>query len=206
MVDRAETDLRLSRRPAAHLYARAMSPLVLRPVSDGSAPSDLVLVLIHSAGALRRRHDAILALRQDQSRLEVRARAVGDSTQAVLSLFLAADAANRYCQTHDEVGPLGEPRLDELETITRYMRDTIMHWQEKGKRDPLTYLAVDESGVSVRAPDGKWGADEGALSGVSWSAFECRARALLQWSAGKLGQDPAADELGMATAWPWLET
>lgn len=183
-----------------------MPPLAVRTVSDGSAPSDLVLVLIHSAGALRRRRDAILALGQDQDRLEVRARSLGDSTQAVLSLFLAAEAANRYCQSHEEVGPLGERRLDELETITRYMRDAIMHWHEKGKRDPATYLAVDESGVSVRAPDGKWGPDEGAVSRVSWSLFERRARALLHWSAGKLGQDPATDELGMATSWPWHES
>jgi hypothetical protein len=160
------------------------------------------MVVAHSNAALRRHHDLLHWIDRPGDDLEKRAHLLGEAAQAALSLYLAADAAERYCRATGEPGPVGRRRLADLRRISKYVRDAIMHWDDKGKRVEQTYVNVHSRGIEVFAPDGEHG-KEGELSGIDWRVLQRRAMALLYWSAMKVGQDPDVDDDGVARAWPW---
>jgi hypothetical protein len=147
------------------------------------APSDEQFVAMHAAAALRRKRDTLAALtRSDIATSQERQHeALTDATHAMLSLYLAASAAQRICRATDEPGPLGLARLDNLRRVTGYTRDAVMHWEDKGRRDPETRLEATTWGVRVNAPDQK-GGTAAVESGIGWKTFDNHATRLLRWS------------------------
>jgi hypothetical protein len=147
------------------------------------APSDEQFVAMHAAAALRRKRDTLVALTSSEiARSQERQHeALTDATHAMLSLYLAASAVQRICRANDEPGPLGLARLDDLRRVTGYTRDAVMHWDDKGRRDPATWLEATTWGVRVNAPDHK-GGTAAVESGIGWKTFENYATRLLRWS------------------------
>ena len=152
----------------------------IRPVMP--VDSDLTTIVIHAEAALRRKRETLEALDRrkpdnDSIPSEV---AVGAASQGVLSLFLAADAATRFCSRYQTPGPLGRSRLEAVLTSTRHMRDAVMHWDDKGRRDPETTLLVDGRGIAAVAPPR--GSSISIAGGLVWKEYETVANRLLTWA------------------------
>jgi hypothetical protein len=145
--------------------------------------AELRTVAIYAAAADRRRRDALDALRKDRvaSGTEDVGRAIGEASLAVVALYLASSAAKRYCAETGEPGPLGRTELGNLVDQTTAMRDAVMHWDEKGQRDPQTSLFVDGRGVATKAPPRR--SNVSIPAGVPWAAFARCAVALHSWAA-----------------------
>lgn len=144
---------------------------------------DLLTIVVHAAAAIRRKQSTLEALAEhremdDAASLE---RAIGDASQAVVSLFLAAEAAERYCEDHNEPGPLGRRKLGALVMEARRMRDVVLHWDDKGKREPDTSLYIDGRGVVVNAPPGR-SVKAAVMDGFTWKEIERLSSSLLRWA------------------------
>ena len=146
-----------------------------------SADADLTTIVIHAEAALRRKRDTLEALdrrRPDHDDLPPSI-AVGEASQGALSLFLAIEAATRFCSRYPTPGPLGRRRLAALLTSTRHLRDAVMHWDEKGRRAE-TLLRVDGRGIAVVAPP--HGSFVSIVDGLGWKEYENAAGGLLTWA------------------------
>ena len=156
--------------------------------------SDLAVVVIHATAALRRKRDALQALDRrrpdhDDMSLDV---AVGEASQGVLSLFLAADAATRLCERHPTRGPFGRGHLARLLKVTGHFRDSIMHWDDKGQSYASTSLHVGGQGLVVDAPEGRSKTTK-AFASISWNEYERAAGRLAAWAQRMT--DIPADEM-----------
>jgi hypothetical protein len=146
------------------------------------ADPDLTTIVIHAEAALRRKQGTLDALdrrKPDHDSIPPEI-GVGEASQGVVSLFLAAEAATRFCSRYPTPGPLGRSRLAALLTSTRHMRDAVMHWDDKGRRDPETSLLVDGRGIAVVAPTHHSSAS--VVHGLVWKEYETAAHRLLTWA------------------------
>jgi hypothetical protein len=146
------------------------------------ADADLTTIVIHAGAALRRKRDALEALdrrRPDHDAIPPET-AIGEASQGVVSLFLAAEAAMRFCSRYPTPGPLGRRRLDAVLRSARHMRDAVMHWDDKGRRDPETTLVVDGTGIAIAAPPKRGNAS--VVDGLAWKEYETAAERLLVWA------------------------
>jgi hypothetical protein len=164
-------------------------------LEDEALDAELTTVAIHASAALRRKADTLTALRKDTQATDpsARERAAGDASQAVISLYLAASAAQRYCHLTGNPSPLGRERLAGLVEVSRHLRDSVMHWHEKGRRDPDTYLLLNGRGVLARAP-GKPLAQPSKASGIAWKEFESAMTMLGRWADYYRGDGRGARE------------
>lgn len=161
---------------------------------------ELRTVLVHAQAASRRRSDALDGLEalsrnaadEDDDRVR------GDASQAVLSLFLAASAAERYCIATGNPSPLGRERLAAVVAAASDLRDAIMHWDQKMERDPATSIWFTIDGVLVMAPRGRKRDAPIATSALTWKQFDTAASRLTRWAAYHLGAAGVAhDSLGV---------
>jgi hypothetical protein len=161
--------------------------------------AELRTVAIYAAAAERCRREALDALREDKTSpsSEAQERALGAAGLGVVALYLVASAAERYCEATNESGPIGRRALADLVHQTRAMRDAVMHWDDKGKRDPHTFLEIDGRGVAVSAPPGQTSATS-ALSALLWRDFKRVADRLRRWAIFKL--DPDRLDIPVASA------
>jgi hypothetical protein len=157
-------------------------------------PSDLYLTLVHAYAAQRRRHDALAAIAATAAGTEEDAgiRASGDSTMAVMSLYLAASAAQRFCTENDETPPF--PKLDQLVKVTRPFRDAVMHWDDKVARDPHTFIAFSDRDVTVLAPPPPRVEGPSIAAGIEWAEISDKSSRLERWARSRLGT-PVVDHL-----------
>lgn len=154
--------------------------------------SDLTTVIVHADAALRRKRDALDALdrrRPDHDSIPPEV-AIGDASQGAVSLYLAADAATRFCSRYPTPGPLGRSGLAEVVSSSKHLRDAVMHWDDKGRRDPDMTLLVDGRGIVAVAPPHH--GFESVASGLSWREYERAADRLLTW-ARHMRELPAAE-------------
>jgi hypothetical protein len=157
------------------------------------ADPDLTTIIMHATAALRRKRDALEALdrrRPDHDSIPPEV-AVGEASQGVVSLFLAAEAATRFCSRYPTPGPLGPTRLAAVLTSTRHLRDAVMHWDGKGRRDPEMLLLVDRRGIAAVAPPHHSSAS--VVDGLGWKEYETAADRLLGWA--RLMRELPADEV-----------
>jgi hypothetical protein len=160
---------------------------------DGRAtpPSELVHTAAHAGAAIARVRgtlEAITAWRREPGPI-AQARVVGEASQALLAIYLAATAADRHAKAIDNPGPLGETRHAELIAHSRHMRDTLMHWDQKGGRDPSTFLNITETHVTVYAPHGRTDPASPVLADLSWKVIEDSAERLHRWAVDLLDED-----------------
>jgi hypothetical protein len=143
---------------------------------------DLTTIIIHADAALRRKRAALEALDRRRPNLDVIPPeiAVGEASQGVISLFLAAQAATRFCSRYPTPGPLGRSRLAAVLGSSRHMRDAVMHWDEKGRRDLETALVVDGIGIAIAAPP--LHSNASVVDGLAWKEYETAAQRLLVWA------------------------
>ncbi|MDF2735652.1 MAG: hypothetical protein K0S97_2275 [Chloroflexota bacterium] len=145
------------------------------------ADPDLVTILVHADAALRRKQDALDALdrrRPDHHSIPPEV-AVGEASQGVVSLFLAAEAATRFCKRYSTPGPLGATRLAALLNSTSHLRPAVMHWDDKGQRAETTLL-VNGKGVAAVAPPRQ--SRTSVVDGVTWNEYEIATDGLLRWA------------------------
>jgi len=176
-----------------------IAAIVAAEEARAGEPSELYLTAVHASAALRRRHDALEAIRAAKAaeegsaaQAEAMLRGSGEAAQAAICLYLAAASAQRFCTTHGrEPGPLGLQRLAHLVHTTKLFRDAVMHWDEKTTRDPRTFIALTEMDMVVLAPPPKH-QDKGSsvATAITWAAFEMSATRLYRWAAFKLHLGP----------------
>jgi hypothetical protein len=157
------------------------------------ADADLTTIVIHADAALRRKRDALDALDRRRPDHDTRPPevAVGEASQGVVSLFLAAEAATRFCSRYPTPGPLGRSRLEAVLRSSRHMRDAVMHWDDKGRRDAGTSLHVNGNGIAVVAPPPR--SSTSVADGLRWKEYETAADRLLTWA--RYMQNLPADEV-----------
>lgn len=191
MLDSMKSDDRLSRRVDA--LNRRVDEIVAARTGRPRRDSDLTVVLVHAAAAIRRSHDVAAAVKAAKGGdRESPTRAAGDASQAVVSLYLAAAGTRRYCIEHDESGPLGRKALDELVEVARHLRDAVMHWDDKMNRDPETFIVVTDADVLALAPPAPKNPGPSSVVGISWKRLEGNAARLQRWAAFKLDAGNAA--------------
>jgi hypothetical protein len=144
--------------------------------------SDLTTIVIHADAALRRKRDVLDSLDRrkpdhDSVPPEI---AIGEASQGVLSVFLAAHAAARFCSRYPTPGPLGRSRLAAVLRSSKHLRNAVMHWDDKGQRDPETTLFVDGTGIAAAAPPP--GSSVSIPDGLGWREYEIAADRLLTWA------------------------
>lgn len=159
---------------------------------DGPHP-DLYMTQVHARAALRRYRDTLDALRAAKAEQstdgiqragDAGVRVTGEAAQAVVALYLAAAAAKRFSTDARERGPYGPEQLDQLVAATVGLRDAVMHWDDKIKRDGDTFLAVNEREVLALVPRHR--SVDRALHGLTWKSFEDSATRLDRWATSKI--------------------
>ncbi len=163
--------------------------LAVTPPAPDHARAALLMVVVHASSALRYRHAALDAL-ADRDAPDRSLRVIGEASMAAVSLFLAARAAQRYCEEEeDESGPLGRRRLGELVATTEHLRDCVMHWDDKARATSPAFLNVTEHDVLVLGSDRR---RQSAIAGLTWRRFESDADRLRRWAEYKLeaGEGP----------------
>lgn len=151
--------------------------------------ADLYLVAVHASAAARRHQATIQAIRTAASAPEASVAKVawsiiasGEAASTGISIYLAASAAERFCLANDEVGPLGLKRLRSLVEMAEQTRDTVMHWDDKLKRDPGTFLAFNGKELILRAPGKRGDKQPATVASIAWREIETGAQRLFRWA------------------------
>src|SRR5262245_31279273 len=149
-------------------------------------PSDLYITATQTRAALRRLSVARAPVQMDNpAAMMVQ---LGDASQAVLSLYLGASAAQRWCRANDNAGPLGDKRLAELVATLTDLRHAVMHWDKKGGK-PDVFLAFGDHDILAHLPQGR--KQPTVIAGMPWSVFERAAIRLERWASAHLGIESA---------------
>lgn len=152
---------------------------------DGWAAT-MLQVLSNAEAALRARERTLKAL-DDRDLAGAKVRALGEANTAVLSLYLAARAAEVYCDGTDRASPFGKTQLTKIVGTMRQMRDCVMHWDEKADWQPA-FLSVTNLDLLVVGTVGKKGGSS-VPAGLPWSMFLTWATTLVRWADVVLVED-----------------
>jgi hypothetical protein len=148
----------------------------------------LLMVFVHASTALRCRR-AVLDALADRAAPDSSLRVIGEGSMAAVSLYLAARAAQRYCEEHNEPGPLGRRRLDELVSTAEHLRDCVMHWDDKGREASPAFLNVTDHDLVVL---GSARDRQSTIAGLTWKMFEWDVDRLRRWAEYKLDERVAS--------------
>jgi hypothetical protein len=175
-------------RAAAFELDDRVNDIVEQLRSPETQDRNLVEAQTHARAAERRRRSCLDALARaeasDGNDFDAYLELTGDAAQAVVSMYLAAAATQRYCVGKREPGPIKQKDLAALVESTRGLRDAVMHWEEKTQRDGQTFLTVSKTDVLALLPAGRNGPP--IVFGLTWGSFRRAARRLDQWATAKL--------------------
>ena len=102
----------------------------------------------------------------------------------MVALYLAASAAQRYCVETGESGPLEMERLSALVAATTELRHAVMHWDDKLRTLPDTFISVNANEILALTRERK--SRKEVVSGLSWEIFGQSADRLDKWATHKL--------------------
>jgi hypothetical protein len=156
-------------------------------------PPDVFIALVHSTAALVQAEATLAAHAEtrDTRSQDAAVRATGAAGLSGLSLYLALAATQRHVKaTSDASVPFEEPELDRLIEVTRHVRDSVVHWDDKLGRDPKTFIAFSDHDLVVLAPSGQSGPT--TVVAIAWEALTDAARRCRDWATAQV-QPPAFD-------------
>ena len=159
----------------------------------------MFIATIQARAALRRLDGNVDRLPGSEIPVMDAVQITGDLGQAVLSLYLAASAAHRCCAAHGEAGPVGIARLTQVLATVRAMRDAVMHWDSKLRRDPCTFLEFSPREILLYAPPRPGESGPSRVDGLLWTDFREIATRLDRWASPKaplpLGPESSVPEV-----------